>query len=66
MTETYARSFPCGCFIELYIAYDWVDGVITIEEESVHECGLAKHTIAAKSETVNHSLNHGLGGAIHD
>ena len=39
MAETYARAFPCGCFVELDIAYDWVDGQISIEEVSVKECG---------------------------
>jgi len=40
MTETYAMQFPCGCFIELDIAYDWVDSRLSVEEDTVHKCKL--------------------------
>ena len=59
MTETYARAFPCGCFIELDIAYDWVDGRVTVEEETVHKCNLVDTLKEIASHTPPLSLQEG-------
>jgi len=52
MTETYARSFPCGCFIELDIAYDWVDCRISIEEVTVHKCSYEDYKFCPECKSI--------------